>query len=103
MRAVILFLAFYILFDLANPFVPGAFNFDPDASIEAAAEGTSPGEAMAAPLTQDTTSWSHHDPKANVTRLSRLSRPRITPVASRSVLPRVASLGAPSSTEDPAH
>lgn len=103
MRAAVLFLAFYILFDLGNPFVPGAFNFDPDASIEAAAQGTWVPEATAAPLTQDTTSWSRRDPKADVTRPSRVRRPRVTPVASRRVFPRASSLAAPSPAEDPAH
>jgi hypothetical protein len=103
MRAAVLFLAFYIVFDIANPFVPGAFNFDPDTSIEATAEVTSVTQAPAAPLTRDMTAWSHQVPKADVTRPSRLLQPRITPVKNRSVFPRVSSLATPSSTDDPAH
>ena len=38
MRAAVFFLAFSIVCDVGNPFVPGAFNFDADDSVEATIE-----------------------------------------------------------------
>ena len=35
MRAAVFFPAFYIVCDVGNPFVPGAFNFDADDPVEA--------------------------------------------------------------------
>lgn len=100
MQAVALLVALYVFLDFSVPFIPGAFDFDPDESVEALVKHADARGVLSMPSTQAPvwSSW-EQDEKPRFPVMHGLA-----PQSSRTFglrrVPRLSSSDPPSPTDD---
>ena len=100
MRTLVLLLALYVTFDFGSPFLPGAFAFDPDESVDAISQLSFSAEAEVPPLVQNTAAWREDDLPEGAPALRRLVMPRVMPVMIRRVSSTASHRDAPSPADE---
>ena len=100
MRVAALLIALYVILDVAAPFVPGAFDFDPDDSVEALVNDVTSVMIAPAPFAWPP-AWTGEPEARRPESLFRAAVPRpFRPFTPRRVGLALASTAPPSSPED---